>query len=259
MQRDRVRQVINVLAVIAVIVVNILANALPLNNKNTGEISDRFDVYFVPAGYVFAIWGLIYLGLIGFAIYQALPSQRATPRLRRVGYLFALSCLANIGWLFMWHYEQFLITIVVMAALLGLLIAIYLRLDIGHTKVDLNEKLLVDLPFSIYLGWVSVATIANASDVLYYLNWNGWGIGPETWAIIMLVVAGLLGAAMSLTRTDVAYQLVLVWAFIGIAIKQSDTPVVANAAWAAAFVVGAILIITTLISSRRGFKPILAS
>ncbi len=103
MSKDRVRQILVVLAVLAMITVNILANALPINGQNTGEISDRFDVFFVPAGYVFSIWGLIYLGLLAYAVYQALPAQAENPTLRSIGYLFVLSCLANIAWIFLWH------------------------------------------------------------------------------------------------------------------------------------------------------------
>jgi hypothetical protein len=179
MNRDLVRQIVNVLAVIVTITMNILANALPLNGQNTGDISDRFQVLFVPAGYVFAIWGLIYIGFITFGVYQALPSQRVNPRLRRVGYLFALSCVANIAWLFCWHYNQFALSVVVMLALLGLLIAIYLRLEIGVKSVSTVEKWMVNIPFSVYLGWITVATIANITDLLYYIGWNGWGLAPE--------------------------------------------------------------------------------
>jgi len=128
MGRDRVRQWVSLLALMVTIAVNGLANALPLNGQTTGEISDRFQVYFVPAGYVFSIWGLIYLGLGVFAIYQVLPAQRDNPRLRRVGYPFAFSCLANVAWLLLWHYEVFPLTLVAMLALLLSLIAIYLRL-----------------------------------------------------------------------------------------------------------------------------------
>ena len=103
MKKDIVRQVVNLLATVATITINGLANALPLNGQTTGEISDRFDVYFVPAGYVFSIWGLIYLALSAFAVYQALPAQRENPHLRRIGYLFALSCVANSAWIFLWH------------------------------------------------------------------------------------------------------------------------------------------------------------
>jgi hypothetical protein len=231
--RDILRQGIVVIAVIATLVMNGLANALPLNGQTTGEISDRFQVYFVPAGYVFSIWGLIYVGLILYAIYQALPAQRDNPRLRATGYLFALSCLANIAWLVLWHYEFFLLTLAAMGTLLVLLIAIYLRLGIGRAKVSTAERWLVQLTFSIYLGWISVATIANVTSVLDYVNWNGWGISPEVWTAIMLLVGVGLVLAMAFTRGDVAYGLVIIWAFIGIALKHSGTPFVATSAWLA--------------------------
>ena len=254
MIRDTFRQVINLLAVVATIVVNGLANALPLNGHLTGEISDLFKVYFVPVGYVFSIWGLIYVGLIAFGVYQMLPSQRENPRLRRIGYLFSLSCLANVIWLFLWHYELFIYTIAIMIALLGLLIAIYLRLEIGRAQVAMKEKWLVDLPFSIYLGWITVATIANASDVLDYLTWSGWGIRPEVWAVIMLIAGLGIASVMSLTRGDIAYQLVIVWAFAGIAVKQTAIPVVANAAWVMSALVIIVLIIGVLVRKRRMYQ-----
>jgi hypothetical protein len=153
--KDLVRQITVIVSVAATIVINILANALPLNGLNTGEISDRFQVYFVPAGYVFSIWGLIYIGLIAYAVFQALPSQRDNPRLRATGYLVVLSGLANIAWIFLWHYEQFAWTLLAMFSLLGLLITIYLRLGTGVTKVSTAEKWAVRVPFSVYLGYRS--------------------------------------------------------------------------------------------------------
>jgi benzodiazapine receptor len=251
MKRDTSRKLVNVLAVIATIVINGLANALPLNGQTTGEISDRFQVYFVPAGYVFSIWGLIYLGLIAFAVYQALPSQRDNPRLRRIGYLFALSCVANIAWLFLWHYEIFPLTLVAMLSLLLLLIAIYLRLDIGRAQVSTAEKWLVHVPFSIYLGWITVATIANVTSLLDYLNWNGWGVSPEAWTVIMLVAGVAIASAVSLTRGDVAYMLVIVWAFAGIAVKHAGTPVVATAASVTTALVALMLLVGLLFGGRR--------
>ena len=187
MNRDTARQLVNIIATVLMIVVNVLANALPLNGQNTGAISDRFAIYFVPAGYVFSIWGLIYLFLIGFTVYQALPSQRENARLRRVGYLYALSSALNIIWIFLWHYNIFVGTIIAMLGLLASLIAIYVRLGIGVTPVKTAEKWLVNVPFSIYLGWISVATIANASQFLDYVNWSGWGISDQGWAIIMIL------------------------------------------------------------------------
>lgn len=236
--KDIVRQAAVVLSTVVVIVVNGLASALPLNGKNTGEISDQFSVHFVPAGYVFAIWGLVYLGLIVYSIYQALPSQRENPRLRRIGYLYVLSCAANVTWLFLWHYEVFALTVVAMVVLLLLLVAVYLALGTGRSSASTGETWLVRVPFSIYLGWVTVATIANATSLLEYLNWPGWGIAPEVWAVIMLVAGALITLAVSLTRGDMAFVLVIVWAFVGVAIKQTDTPLVAISA---AFLAGMVL------------------
>jgi hypothetical protein len=217
--RDTIRQVTVGLSVVATIVVNILANALPLNGLNTGQISDQFKVYFIPAGYVFSIWGLIYFGLIAYATFQALPSQSANPILRKTGYLVAASGLANITWLFLWHYEQFTWSLLAMLALLGLLIAIYLRLGIGRTGASTAEKWCVRVPFSIYLGWITVATVANVTAVLYYLDWNRFGLIPRDWMLIILAAVLVIAGLVSLTRRDIAYNLVIIWALVGIAVR----------------------------------------
>ena len=251
MNKNILRQSVNVLAVIATIAINGLANALPLNDLTTGEISDRFQVYFVPAGYVFSIWGLIYLGLIIFAVFQALPAQRDNPRLCRVGYLFAASCLANIAWLFLWHYEQFPLTLLAMLSLLVLLIMIYLRLRIGQVAVSPAEKWLVHIPFSIYLGWITVATIANATSLLEYSNWSGWGISDEVWAIIMLIAGASIASVVTLTRNDIAYMLVIIWAFVGIAVKHGDSPAVATAAWVVTALAVLVLVVGIVLGRRQ--------
>jgi benzodiazapine receptor len=236
MSKDTLRQFANFLSVILALTVNILASVLPLNGQNTGKISDRFQVFFVPAGYVFAIWGIIYIGWIAFTIYQFLPAQKENPRLQRLGYLFALSGIFNAAWLFCWHYNQFGLSVLVMLTLLGLLITGYLKLNVGRESINSAEKWCVDIPFSVYLGWITVATVANVTDYLYFIGWNGFSIAPQVWAVIMLIVASLLGAAMSVMRHDSGYVFVLVWSFVGIAVKQSAAPLVANSAWVLALV-----------------------
>ena len=239
MSKDTVRQIANLLSVILALTINILASVLPLNGQNTGEISDRFQVYFVPAGYVFAIWGIIYLGWIAFTVFQFQPSQKESPRLRRLGYLFALGNLANAAWLFCWHYNLFGMSVLVMLTLLGLLIASYLRLNVNRTPVSPLEYWSVDLLFSVYLGWITVATVANITDWLYFVGWGGFGIPAQVWAGIMLAVASLLGLAMAIMGRDVGYLAVLIWAFIGIALKQTSAPmVVTNASIAAVLMAG---------------------
>ena len=250
MNKDTLRQTANALSVLIALTVNILASALPLNGQNTGEISDRFQVYFVPAGYVFAIWGVIYIGWIAFVLYQFRTTQKDSPRLRRLGYLFALSGIFNALWLVCWHYNAFGWSVLVMLILLSLLIASYLKLDVGRVAVPPAEKWSVDVPFSIYLGWITVATVANVTDLLYLVNWNGFGIAPQVWAVIMLVVAGFIGLLMTLYRKDSGYVFVLVWSFVGIAVKQSAVPLVANSAWVASALM-LVLALFSIVQRRR--------
>jgi hypothetical protein len=249
--KNTLRQFANVLSVALALTVNILANALPLNGQNTGEISDRFDVLFVPAGYVFSIWGVIYIGWIAFLVFQFLPAQRDNSRLERLGYWFALSGVFNAAWLFCWHYNLFGLSVAVMLALLGSLIMSYLRLDVGRSAIGAVERWCVDIPFSVYLGWVSVATVANFTSWLYDINWNGFGLDPQVWAVIMLAVASLLGLLMAFTRRDAGYLFVFVWAFAGIGVKQAAFPLVAVSAWiAAGLALG--LAVYTIVARRRG-------
>lgn len=247
---DKIRQWVNLAALAGVIAVNALANIIPFSGQTTAAVSDKFKVLFVPAGYVFAIWGIIYLGLTAFAAYQLLPGQAANPRFRRMGYLFAQSCLVNAAWLVCWHYELIVLTVFLMVALLALLIAIYLILHAGDAQVTRSETWLARVPFSIYLGWITIATVANVTDLLWSLRWDGFGIAPEIWTVIMLAVGFALATAMAFTRRDAAYTLVIVWAFAGIGVSQAAVPLVANAAWLLAALTAAVTLIAAL--PRRG-------
>lgn len=231
MKKDMLRQISVILSILITLVVNGLANALPLNGQSTGEISDRFEVYFVPAGYVFSIWGLIYLGLIAYAIFQALPSQRENPRLRAIGWWVVLGGLANSIWIFLWHYEQFPLTLAAMLALLATLLVTYLRLGTGKTRVSAGERWAVRVPFSIYLGWITVATVANVTSLLDYLQWDGFGVAPEIWMGIMLLAVLVIAALMNFTRRDAAYAAVILWALAGISVKHAAVPAVAVPTW----------------------------
>lgn len=233
----------NVGAYLILVVVNALANILPLNGKTTAEISDLYPTLFAPAGYVFSIWSVIYILLLIFVVFQALPGQREKPFLRKISYLFVLSSIENILWLFLWHYEQIILSLVPMFALLGTLIAIYLRLQIGQSDVSLKEKLYVHLPFSVYLGWITVAPIANVASALTAINWDGWGLSDVTWTILVIIVAMIVTLAVIITRRDVAFSLVILWALIGIIVKQIENQSIAITAG-----ISAIMIAVTLIA-----------
>lgn len=228
--------ILNIAAFIVVIVANALANILPLNGLTTGAISDSFPSFFTPAGYVFAIWGLIYLLLGVFVVYQALPAQRNNPRLERLGYLFVLSCTLNVAWLFSWHFLLIPLSMLVMLGLLASLIMIYERLEIGKNEVTRAETFAVRLPFSVYLGWITVATVANFTVTLLgfgvQVNW-----AAPFWAFVTVLAAAAIGLTVLRRRNDVAFVLVLVWAFFGIAVRQwgSEALLVLGAAAAASY------------------------
>lgn len=229
--KDILRQAGVVVSILITLIVNTLANALPLNGLNTGQISDRFNVYFVPAGYVFSIWGLIYVGLIAYGIFQALPAQRDNSRLRSTSWWIALGGLANSTWIFLWHYQQFPATLVAMFLLLATLIITYLRLGIGRSTVSKAETWAVRIPFSIYLGWITVATVANVTSVLDYVKWDRFGLAPEVWMSIMLAVVLTLTLTMIITRRDTAFTAVILWALVGIAVKFAAVPAVMIPTW----------------------------
>jgi hypothetical protein len=252
MDRNSLKKVMVVLITIITITINALANILPLNGQNTGEISDRFKVLFVPAGYVFSIWGVIYIGMIAYAIFQALPSQRNNQRLHSAAWWFVLAGVANSTWIFLWHFNFFELTLLAMGTLLVSLIVIYLKLGIGRVSVPVVERWATFIPTSIYLGWVSVATIANVTDVLYDLGWTGGGIDPQIWVAILLGVALVIGALMAFRHSDAAYLLVFVWAFTGIANKQVDYPLVVTSANLAAGLAGLLALIALI----KSLKPV---
>lgn len=242
----------NVIAFALTVLVNSLAGSTTfLGGKLTAQVSDANPTLITPAGYVFSIWGIIYILLGVFVVFQALPSQAGKDYHRRIGWLFVLSSLLNITWLFLWQFEFLSLSVVVMFLLLASLIAIYLRAKIGKSAVPLREKLAVHLPFSVYLGWITIATIANVAVTLVSLGWDGFGISQETWATLIIVVALLITLLVVATRKDVAYGLVIIWALVGIAVKQSGNQNIAMTAEIGATIVAIALVASILLAILR--------
>jgi benzodiazapine receptor len=240
-------QSLNIVAVALTIVVNGLASSVALNGRTTAEVSDLYPALVTPAGYVFAIWGVIYALLLVFVVFQALPSKREQPFLGKISVFFVLSSVLNVSWLLLWHYDQIALSVVLMFALLASLILIYLRLNIGKATVSWKEKVCVHLPFSVYLGWITVASIANVAAALVSVQWNGFGLASDLWSVLVIAVALLIALAVIATRRDVAYGLVLVWALVGIAVKQSAYPSIALAAEVSAVIIAVALVTVTLV------------
>lgn len=242
----------NVMAFILMIIMNGLAGSTTfLGGKLTAEISDAYPTLITPAGYVFSIWGVIYILLGVFVIFQALPSQIASECRKKIGWLFVLSCLLNMTWLFLWQFEYLLLSVILMFLLLTALVAIYLRLKIGKSPVSLREKLAVHIPFSVYLGWITIATIANVAVELVSVGWDGFGVNPETWAYLTVITALVITLLVIATRKDVAYSLVIIWALLGIAAKQGENQNIVVATYLSAIIILITLVLSILISKTK--------
>jgi len=209
-------------AYVAMVVVNYLANSLPINNRSTGDISNAYPNLFAPAGLTFSIWGLIYLLLGGYVIYQfGKKDQKTEELLKKINPLFIATSIANISWIFAWHYDFIGVSVIIMAAMLFFLIKIA---DILRKEpLKSWEKLFIWAPFSIYFGWITVAAIANITVFLVSIGWNGFGIADFIWTSIILLIGSLIGALRMWKDKNIAYGLVLVWAYLGILLKHLST------------------------------------
>lgn len=256
-KRQITRQIITLMSIIAAFGMNILANIAPPNGLTIGEISNQLfgDILITPANYAFAIWGIIYLGLISFAVYQALPSQRYNSLLQRIGYALTIASTSQIVWVFLFLYRQFALSFLAMLAILLPLIGAYLRLpfDVDEAiprsdRLSRTQKLLIRNPISIYLAWISVATIVNGATVLKAWGWSGWIISPAIWTIIMLLIAAFITTAVTYPRLDFAYAGVFVWAMIAIAVRNQDNFIIVAVAIGVA--IALILLLLTHSFSR---------
>jgi translocator protein len=227
MNRDILRQILVVLTFIGTVTVNSYANIAAIGGRNTGEISDSFQNFFTPAGYVFSIWSVIYLSLLGFSVYQALPSQRENGRLRQIGWLFVLTNIFNGAWIFAWHYLLIPLSWLIMIGLLITLLIIYQRLGIGRRAARGAQLWLVNVPFSIYTAWITVATIANTTILLQDLGFQGGPIPEPIWSAIVIVVGAVIAGYVVYTRRDIAFTAVILWAYAGIVVNYIDVNVVA--------------------------------
>lgn len=236
-----------VITFIVMIVVNVLANSLPINGVDTGVISDSYPNLFAPAGITFAIWGLIYLLLALFTFYQLgiinKNDEISTELLNKVGILFSISSIANTIWIFTWHYQVIWLSIVFMLVILISLIKIVNA--IKKERLSSKEKFFVKLPFSIYFGWITVATIANATTLLVSLNFKGFGISETIWTVLIIIIGAIIGIITLLRNRDYFYGLVIIWAYFGIIIKHTT---VFNSMYPAV-IIAAIISIVFLITA----------
>ena len=262
--RIGILQILNILSFIAMIVVNGLADFLPINGQTTGEISNQYPNLFVPASITFSIWLVIYSLLFLFCMYEGSTlfedEKKTIDKKERVveliGYRFIASCVLNIAWILAWHYHQLLLSVIIMLGLLLTLISIFLQVHKAGTYAGRKARWFVYAPFSIYLGWISIATIANISAYLVSIGWNGWNIAEWVWACIMIVVGTILGMLMLLRRNNIFYALTIVWALFGIVIHQQSIAGELNTVALTALAGSALLVVLTAWRFRGGWHNI---
>lgn len=222
----RLLQIGNILFLIGTIMLNGLSNGAIREGVTIGSLSDKYFTLFAPAGITFSIWGVIYLMLIAFMVYQASGlfsgKNPDTPWLNKIGIWFMASGVFNSLWLVAWLYERLGVALVLMLGLLASLLVIYFSLQIGLKSVDPKVRYLVHLPFSIYLGWITVATVANVSSLLVSVGWEPPFASAEQWTNIMVIIAAVLGVLVTAARNDIAYGAVVMWALLGIIIKHNQ-------------------------------------
>ncbi len=239
---EKTRQILVPVATIGVIFVNYLAGTGKINNVTPEVISDKYPTFITPAGYAFAIWSLIYLGMIAFSIYQLLPSQADNPRFRAIRTVYILNCVANCAWIYLWHYEQIIAALGVIFLLLATLVYINLKLQNTETAA---EAWLSKIPFSIYFGWVTVASILNATIALVYLGVTTTDFTAQVLGASLIIIAVILGILMRFKLNLTAYPLAVAWALTAIAVAHGGKTIIV--------VTSAIAVIILLVTALSAF------
>lgn len=216
-------------AILAAFAINTASNIVPLKGQNIGELSNTLfkTVLITPANYAFIIWGVIYVGLFAFGIYQLLPRQQKNSTLDRIGYLITVGSIAQCLWVIVFQLRLFILSLIAMVLILLSLMAAYLQIQHAPQR---QPFWFVQVPISIYLAWISVATVVNGAIALYAMNWNGWGLPPVGWTIAMLGAVTVIAILVTLRYQDLAFVGVFVWALFAIAAKHLNTPAIAYTA-----------------------------
>ncbi len=244
-------KILNVLALFGVITVNALANILPINGVGTGEVSAENSNLFTPAGFTFSIWSLIYLGLLGFSFYQLSGFKKSGSKdiTKIIGPFFILNALANISWIFAWHYKLIGLSVIIMLIILTTLIIIDHRIKSSNTSF--KNSIFVRFPMGLYLGWICVATVANIAVYLTSISWEDFGVNPQYIAIIMIFIASVVGIFLNYKSAGIFPAIAICWGLFGI--YQQDFSILQNNVLLIA-IVGILLHMTVIIYNRKNIS-----
>jgi len=215
-----------ILGFIGTVVVNVLSSIGKINNIDPGTLSDLLPNLFVPSGLTFSVWGLIYIGLAALAVYSTVilfkKKDEDSYFIDKMGIEFIVASIANIAWIFLWHYQFVGFSLIAMVVLLASLLTMYIRLKIGRSDASKTEKWLIHIPISLYLGWITIATVANVTALLVDIGWSGFGLTEVYWTNLMILIATIITILILYFRKDIAYSLVVIWALVGIILKRFE-------------------------------------
>jgi translocator protein len=245
--------ILNVLSLAVTLSVSITTNIDEINVISTGDITNKFDILFKPSAYVFSIWSIIYMGLIVFAVFQILPAQLKSGFHGKIGIYFIVCNIANALWMYNWHYENFLLTVLLIIVMLYCLAKIYSHLEIGLTNVSLMEKLSAHFPFSFYTAWICIGTVVNIFVYIESRQWTGFGIPEYVWFSIALLASIALLFYIIYKRTDMAFGFVFLWSFVGIADQNAGHITASRISWIGVGIIICILIYGILKKFRAPF------
>ncbi|WP_305952290.1 hypothetical protein [Emticicia oligotrophica] len=241
---------------------NYLANAVPFNDKTTGQLSDQYPNLFVPAGITFSIWGIIYLLLFIFCVKQSknffsqTPDPSTNALVDKIGLRFVVSCILNSLWILYWHYEHLFFSVIIMLSLLIILLDIARRINFLSKNTEIHIPIVAKAAFGMYLGWICIATIANITAVLVFFGWDAFGQSETFWTCLMVII-GALVVSFTLAKVNNAFiGAAVLWAFVGIIIKRIEAPeyhrfIVWITVFAIIIVVTSIFIETTKAAFRK--------
>ncbi|MEN3035486.1 MAG: hypothetical protein ABC537_04195 [Candidatus Methanosuratincola sp.] len=253
-------RILNLVGFALTVSVNALASAYALNGRTTAQVSDLYPTVVTPAGITFSIWGVIYLMLGVFAIAPFFMRKTSLDFVGKIGPLFALGCVFNIAWLLLWHYDYIAHSVFAMLALFLTLMAIYFVVGIGRLQLPFRERLVFQVPFSLYLGWITVAFVVNIAAALVYLGWDRLGLSEIQWGVVAVGLTTAIALVSVFSKRDVVYLLVILWALLGISIKPGVMPEISNAT-----LIGGVVLVAALASalmysrtrsSKKALKPV---
>ncbi|KAM3112267.1 tryptophan-rich sensory protein [Phormidesmis sp. 146-33] len=251
--QDKLLAVLTIVAILGAIIINGISNFFPINGLSIGAIANTIfaNVLITPANYAFAIWGLIYTGLIAFGVYQLSVNRRNHPLIQKVRLPIIWASVFQSIWVFQFQLRNYWLSVAFMVGILISLIVAFLSIQQHQDSLSRSEKWYVQIPFSVYFGWISVATIVNVASALYAIDWDGGGIAPAVWTVVMAVIATVISAVITIRYRDIAFSGVIIWALVAIAIRQSSQVGIMTSMIGLAIVLALIMLFTQVKNQKR--------